>query len=203
MRIRVGELRCVSGRGSQPRPISTRPTMIPATPASCLRVRCSPKSKIPPTSGMTGYTLDTAAVTATWPTWPPLENASNPTASVSPAAAAQATPDALPFLGARRANSGRTSSSTVTEAPCAITAAGSHPALEEYLPRRNPPKPYDSAQAMASGTPAVDRLRILDGAGATPTIGSPTATGGASAVAGEWAEAMATPATASATPTVP
>src|SRR5262252_10674808 len=100
---------------------------------------------------------------ATWPTWPPRENASSPTASVSPAAAAQAMPDELPCLGVRRANSGRTSSSTVTEAPCATNAAGSQPALEEYLPSRNPPRPYDSAHAMASGTPALDRLRILDG----------------------------------------
>jgi len=51
--------------------------------------------------------------------------------------------------------------------------------------------------------PARDRLLPRDGPGATPTIGSATATGGACATAGDEALAIAMPATASTTPAAP
>src|SRR5713226_8204096 len=51
--------------------------------------------------------------------------------------------------------------------------------------------------------PALDKPPTREGPGATPTIGSPTAMGGVSAVARARAVAMATPVTASTTPAVP
>jgi len=67
--------------------------MIKVTPSSCRRPSRSPNMTSPATSGMAGKTLDTAAVSATWPDWPPRENASSPTTSVRPAAVAQIMPD--------------------------------------------------------------------------------------------------------------
>ena len=57
------------------------------------------------------YTLETAAVTATCPISPPRAKTSTPTTSVSPATAAQATPDPVPRHADGRPRKGRISTS--------------------------------------------------------------------------------------------
>src|SRR2546429_2870413 len=92
--------------------------------------------------------LETAAVTATWPAWPPREKASSPTTSVRPAAIAQIVPDALARQAFLLPSKGRASSRTVTEAPCATRADPSAPARAEQPPSRKPPTPSPHRTAM-------------------------------------------------------